>query len=55
MTDQERKQTAQRLQAVLQADLNSLERLILATPSGPERNRYCDAQIHLRAAMERLA
>lgn len=54
MTEQERKQHIARLKVVLESDLHSLELLIAGTPTSPERNRYYDAQIHIREALELL-
>ena len=48
--DQQR-QAAQRSVACLETDLRSIEVLIIRTPTGPERNKLCDAQIHVMAAI----
>jgi len=37
--------------ASLRIDLGEIQRLILETPSGDQRNALCDAQIHVMAAI----
>jgi hypothetical protein len=44
----------QQLDEAYEAAKAALEVLILSTPTGDERNRYCDAQIHL-GTMKELA
>lgn len=40
--------------ASLRIDQQEIERLIMATPTGPVRNALCDAQIHILAAVRVL-